>query len=220
MSKQANTFLFADLAGYAALTEAHGDEDAAELAADFFGCVRQLGPEYGGEEVKTIGDAILLRCDKAAAAVELGLRLVEDVGERPRFPLIRVGMHTGSAIERDGDWFGAAVNLAARVSGLAAGREVLLTEATRDAAGQPRGIEFRHRGVQRFKHISQLVDVYRATRAGERAEGLPIDPVCRMAVDPGQGAGVLTYEGVEYHFCSLDCACAFAATPEAYVALD
>jgi adenylate cyclase len=220
MTEQVSTFLFADMAGYAALTEAHGDQDAAELAADFFGCVRQLGPEYGGEEVKTIGDAVLLRCDKGAAAVELGLGPVEGVGERPRFPLIRVGMHTGSAIERDGDWFGAAVNLAARVSGLAAGREVLLTQATRDAVGQPGGIEFRHRGLQRFKHISQLIDVYRATRAGETAEGSPVDPVCRMAVDPGQGAGVVTYGGVEYHFCSLDCARAFATAPGEYAALD
>lgn len=218
--EQTNTFLFADMAGFAALTEAHGDEDAAELAADFFDCVRQLLPEYGGEEIKTIGDAVLLRCDEPAAAVQLGLRLVEEVGARPQFPILRVGMHTGPAIERHGDWFGAAVNLAARVSGLAGGREVLLTEATRDAAGEPEGIEFRHRGLQRFRHINQRVDVYRAARAGKKAEGLPIDPVCRMAVDPGRGAGALTYEGVEYHFCSLDCARAFAAAPEEYAPPD
>jgi class 3 adenylate cyclase len=40
------TFLFADLAGFTALTEAHGDEEAAELASDFFDQVRQLLPDY------------------------------------------------------------------------------------------------------------------------------------------------------------------------------
>jgi adenylate cyclase len=78
-----HTFVFADLAGFTALTEAHGDEQAAELAADFCDTVRELLPEYGAEEVKTIGDAVMLRCDEPGAAVELGLRLVDEVGARP-----------------------------------------------------------------------------------------------------------------------------------------
>jgi adenylate cyclase len=211
------TFLFADLAGFTALTEAHGDEEAAQLASDFFDRVRELLPEYGGEEIKTIGDAVLLRCEDATAAVDLGLRLVEEIGTRPQSPVLRVGMHTGPAIERGGDWFGAAVNLAARVSALAGGQEVLLSEATCDAAGKPAGIEFRHHGLQRFKHVNRPVEVYRAAREGEDSEGLPIDPVCHMAVDPGQSAGTLSYEGVGYHFCSLDCIRAFTAAPTDYV---
>lgn len=46
----------------------------------------------------------------------------------------RVGIDTGSAAERDGDWFGATVNLAARVTGAAGDGEVLITEATRRGA--------------------------------------------------------------------------------------
>jgi class 3 adenylate cyclase len=61
------TFLFADLAGFTALTEAHGDQEAAELASDFFDQVRQLLPDYRGEEIKTIGDACGVRkFDRAA----------------------------------------------------------------------------------------------------------------------------------------------------------
>jgi len=120
--EQAHTFLFADLAGFTALTEAHGDEEAADLAAEFFDCVRDLLPEYGGEEVKTIGDAVMLRCERPDAAVELGLRIVDEVRKRDHFPVVRVGMHTGPATERSNDWFGAAVNVAARVSGCRWGR--------------------------------------------------------------------------------------------------
>lgn len=215
--ERTHTFLFADMAGFTALTEAHGDEEAAELAADFFDCVRQLLPAYGGEEIKTIGDAVMLRCAEPKAAVELGLRIVEGIGARPKFPVVRVGMHTGPAIERNGDWFGASVNLAARVSGRAGGGEVLLTEATRQASADLDGIEFRHHGAQRFKNVNRPVDVYRAAPEGEESEGLPIDPVCRMAVDPGRVAGALTHEGIKYHFCSLECVRAFVAAPEDYV---
>jgi class 3 adenylate cyclase len=52
-------------------------------------------------------------------------------------------MHTGPAVERDGDWFGATVNLAARVSAAAAGGETLLTETTRTAAGEVEGARAR-----------------------------------------------------------------------------
>lgn len=214
--KQSSTFVFADLAGFTALTEAHGDERAAELAADFGDAVRALLPEYGAEEVKTIGDAVMLRCENAGAAVRLGLRIVDELGARPEFPIVRVGMHTGSAVERGGDWFGAAVNLAARVSGAAGGDEVLLTGATREAAGQLATIELHRRGRQRFKNVRDPIAIYRAVPEGQVKEGLPIDPVCRMAVDPGKAAGTLTFEGRDYHFCSMECVQAFAAAPQDY----
>src|SRR5215211_5937548 len=212
------TFLFADLSGFTALTEAHGDEQAADLVAGFCVAVRGLLAAHQAQEVKSIGDALMLRTGDAGAAIRLGLCIVQDVGARHGFPLVRVGMHTGSAVERGGDWFGATVNLAARVSALAGGQEVLLTEATRDAAGKTAGIEFRHRGLQHFRHVNRRVEVYRAAREGEMSEGLLIDPVCQMAVDSGQSAGTLCYEGVEYHFCSLDCIQAFAAAPADYAA--
>jgi class 3 adenylate cyclase len=51
------TFLFADIAGFTALTEAHGDEEAAALVADFCAAVRDELPASGGSYVKSIGDA-------------------------------------------------------------------------------------------------------------------------------------------------------------------
>jgi adenylate cyclase len=127
-------------------------------------------------------------------------------------------MHTGPAVERAGDWFGAAVNLAARVSGAAAGGEVLVTEATREAAGEVEEIALIERGRQSLRNVSEPVMLFAAHSAGERsARGLAIDPVCRMAVDPEHAAGSLRHQGVEYHFCSLDCARRFAEAPERYV---
>lgn len=214
------TFLFADLAGYTALTETHGDERAADLVAEFFAVVRGLLADYGAEEVKTVGDAVMLRVADAADAVGLGLRIVGEVGARHGHPGIRVGMHTGPAVERGGDYFGASVNLAARVAALAGAGEVLLSGETREAAGDLHGAAIVERGRQSLKNISEPVMIYAAGAEGGRvAAKLPIDPVCRMAVDPRHGAGSLSYEGVRYEFCSLRCAGAFADAPERFASL-
>jgi adenylate cyclase len=134
---ESGTFLFADIAGYTALTEAHGDLDAAELAATF--C---RASTTGGELVKTIGDAVMVRHADPADAVALGLMAAHDVIAGHGFPAVRVGMHHGPAIARAGDWFGATVNLAARVAAVAAGGEALLTETVREGAGELEGVDF------------------------------------------------------------------------------
>jgi class 3 adenylate cyclase/YHS domain-containing protein len=212
-----HTFVFADLAGFTALTEAMGDEDAADLAEDFCAEVRALLPDHDADEIKTIGDAVMLRAAEAREAIVLGLRIVHDVGGRHFFPTVRVGMHTGGAVERGGDWFGATVNIAARVSGEAGGGETLLTDATRQAAGEVSGIQLHDRGKRTLKNVAEPMSLFAAIREGERsAGGLPIDPVCRMAVDPDHAAGRLVHEEVEYHFCSLECAGRFAASPGRY----
>jgi len=215
------TFLFADLSGFTALTEAHGDEQAADLVGGFCVAVRRLLAAHQAQEVKSIGDALMLRTGDAAAAIRLGLCIVHDVGAQHGFPLVRVGMHTGPAVERGGDWFGATVNLAARLSAAAAGGDALLTATTRTAAGDVHGVELRERGRWTFRNVTEPVPVYAAVRQGARSPaGLPIDPVCRMAVDPWHSAGRLTHEGVEYCFCSLGCAGAFAQHPATYTAGD
>jgi adenylate cyclase len=212
-----HTFLFADLAGFTALTEAMGDEDAATLAQEFCAQLEALAPDYGAEPIKSIGDAVMLRADDAEKAIRLGLRITHGVGETHFFPTVRVGMHTGPAVERDGDWYGGAVNLAARVSGEASGSEVLLTDATRREAGELDGVELRDRGRRELRNVAEPVSLYAAVLEGEEtAEGLPIDPVCRMAVDPAHSAGQLLHEGTEYHFCSLACVTKFAAAPDLY----
>lgn len=152
--------------------------------------VRRLLAGYKAREVKAIGDALMIRAVHAAAAIRLGLCIVHDVGAQHGFPLVRVGMHTGPAVERDGDWFGATVNLAARVSAAAAGGELLLTEATRTVAGEVEGVALRERGRWTFRNVAAPVEVYAAVRQGAHSSaGLPIDPVCRMAVSPSRRPG-------------------------------
>jgi adenylate cyclase len=211
------TFLFADIAGFTALTEAHGDEDAAKLVADFSDAVKSELPAFGGAQIKTIGDALMLRIADPGQAVLLGLRIVHDVLSGHGAPAVRVGLHHGPAIERDGDYIGAAVNLAARVSAAATGGEVLLTARTATLAPNLSDVLYQSRGRQALRNIRDPVELVAAVRQGHTsAGGLVIDPVCSMAVDPDRAAGRLIYDDTTYFFCTLTCAGAFAQAPQGF----
>lgn len=211
------TFVFADLAGYTALTEAHGDEHAADTAATFCQTVRSVMHDYGAEEIKTIGDAILLRVPRADDAVRLAARLVGDHGARHQALSVRIGMHTGVAVCRDGDWFGAAVNIAARVSDLAVAGEVLLTSATADAAGHAlAALKPEPRGRRHLRHVRESVELFALRPTSTLGLPLAVDPVCRMTVDPERAPRRTIHQGRQYVFCSEECADAFLDTPERY----
>ena len=213
----AGTFLFADIAGFTALTEAHGDEEAANLVADFCDAVRAELPACDGAHLKTIGDALMLRVPDPGAAVLLGLRIAHDLMHAHGAPTIRVGLHHGPAVARDGDYFGATVNLAARVSGLAAGGEVLLTGHTAALAPDLPGVFYEPRGRQALRNVREPVELFAAVRTGEPGHRrLVIDPVCRMAVDPDHAAGRLTFDGQDHFFCTIGCAGEFARAPERF----
>jgi adenylate cyclase len=212
------TFVFADIAGFTALTEAHGDEQAATLVADFCDAVRAELPE-GAAHVKTIGDALMLRIPDPRQAITLALHIAHGVIRGHAAPAVRVGLHHGPAVERDGDYFGATVNVAARVSGLASGGEVLLTGHTAALAPNLEGVFYESRGREALRNVREPVEIFAATRQSASTQGqLPLDPVCRMAVDPDRAAGRLLHEGTAYFFCTLACVGEFARAPERYVA--
>jgi adenylate cyclase len=218
MSNAAATFAFADIAGFTALTEAHGDEAAFALVSDFTNAVRAELDSVQGEHVKTIGDALMLRIPDPGDGIVLGLRIANDLMLDHGAPTVRVGLHHGQALENEGDYFGAAVNLAARVSALATGGEVLVSGSTAALAPDLDGVFYESRGRQTLKNVAEPVEVFAALRLGGLSgDALPIDPVCRMAVDPDRAAGRLVHDAGVYFFCSLSCAGAFAQQPDRYV---
>jgi adenylate cyclase len=212
------TFIFADIAGFTALTEAHGDEAAARVVAEFSDAVTRELPAFDAEHVKTIGDALMLRVPDPRQAVLLGLRIARDVMRGKRAPAVRVGLHYGPAVERDGDYFGAAVNLAARVSAAATGGEVLLTGETAALARNLEGVQYESRGCSPLRNVREPVELVAAVRQSQtREHRFAIDPVCRMSVDPEHAAGRLVIDDTAYFFCSLTCAGTFARYPDRFV---
>lgn len=211
-----STFLVADLAGYTALTQAHGDEHAADVACAFADAVRALADDYEADNIKTIGDAVLLRVPDPVDAIHLAARIVGELGSRNRALGVCVGMDTGSAVERGGDWFGSAVNIASRVADLAVSGEILMTRATYDAvAGAVLPGQLQGRGEHEFKNLAEPLAVFALVPAGGTQE-LPVDPVCRMAVEPASATGRAVHGGRTYFFCSAECAAAFRERPDRY----
>lgn len=211
-----STFLFADIAGFTALTEAHGDERAADLVAAFTAQVKtRLSPGHG-ELVKSIGDALMLRLESSDEAVELARELAGATAQRHGYPDVRVGMNRGPAVHRGDDWFGATVNVAARVTAFAGAGEVLLTGAVYDALSAARRVGLVDRGPVHLRNVTEPVRIY-ACPPSDPGAPLVIDPVCRMQLDPRSCAGSLDYAGQTFRFCSLRCAELFAAQPELYV---
>jgi adenylate cyclase len=213
MTADAATFVFADIAGFTALTEAHGDEEAVALITRFSEAVEAELPAVNGEHLKTIGDALMLRVPDPGEAILLGIRVAHGLLGEHGAPSVRVGLHHGEAIERDGDYFGAAVNLAARVSSMAAGGEVLVSGQTAALVPELEGVVYESRGRHVLRNVTEPVELFAALPVGASAERLPIDPVCRMAVDPERAPGRLLHDGAAYYFCSLTCAGDFAREP-------
>ena len=211
------TFCFVDLEGFTALTEAQGDEDAADVATRFAALTRSvLGP--GDRLVKTIGDAVLVTSPSAGSGVALVERLLTEAAQDPRLPGLRAGMHHGGAVMRDEDVFGAAVNLAARVAAEANAGEVLGTEPIAVAA-RDHGIPVAELGEVSLKNVRGTVALFSLALVVGATE-TPADPVCHVRVDRRGAAGHLHYRGNDYWFCSLACAAAFASNPRWHTKVD
>ena len=159
MTAVTSTFLFADLVGWTALVLERGDDHGAEVAIGFRQCARRLlGPD--GEEIKSLGDGVMLRLDDPRCALDIGLRLVDE------FPVpARVGIHTGPAVERDGDWYGTTVNVAARLCSAAGGGEVLASEATLQACAQPLPLALSERRLHWLRNLREPVPAHLVERA-------------------------------------------------------
>jgi len=147
---------FADLAGYTRLTEEVGEEEALEVVERFVDVVGETLPDTA-RVIKTIGDEVMVVGTDAAALADWAVGLVALSTERP---LPRIGVHVGSALYRDGDYYGRAVNLAARVGARATGGEVLVTREVRDAAGK--NLLFQPIGEVKLKGFGEATELFLA----------------------------------------------------------
>jgi adenylate cyclase len=156
------TVAFADLVGFTRLGE--------EVAPDELGRVAERLVELAGEHlrgavrlVKTIGDAAMLVSPDAHALLEVSLDLVDAANAEGRdFPQLRVGLASGPALNRAGDWYGRPVNIASRVTALARPGSVLATRDVRDAANEH--YRWSSAGARSLKGVDEPVRLYRARR--------------------------------------------------------
>ena len=152
---------FMDVSGYTRLAEEAGDEEAATQAARFIEAVEDVAGESGGRLVKLLGDGVMLHFDDADGAVRGGLALVDRL-RGADLPAGRVGINAGPMVRRDGDYFGAVINIAARTAEYARPCEVLVTDEVVDAWRGGKGVHFRGIGRVKLKNVRHPIELYQA----------------------------------------------------------
>jgi len=127
--------MFADVTGSTKLYEAMGDEVANRIIGKVLDVMAKITEMYQGFVIKTIGDEIMCRFGSANDCVRAAKEIQEEIsagvqGETVSIQ-IKVGVHFGPAIlMEDGDVFGDAVNIAARMAGIAKGDQIITTADT------------------------------------------------------------------------------------------
>jgi adenylate cyclase len=153
---------FADLAGYTRLTEEAGEEEALDVVERFLDAVQHTLPD-DARVVKTIGDEVMVVAGDAPSLVDWAVGFQSLHVDRP---LPRIGIHHGRVLYRDGDYYGRAVNLAARVGARAAGGEVLVTRPVVGVAG--RHLQFTRVGEVKLKGFAEATELFLAGPAEPR----------------------------------------------------
>jgi adenylate cyclase len=151
------TFVFCDLKDFSAYADAHGDRAAADLFERLAVVVTsELG--HHGHVVKALGDGFMLSYREPGEAVTACVRIIDQM-RGGGAPGVHAGVHRGVVLYREGDYFGRAVNLAARLLGLAGRDEIFASDAVVHAtAGR---FDWESRGTQVIRGLGEPVCVYR-----------------------------------------------------------
>ena len=165
------TVCFADLVEFTRL----GEEIAPEELGMVAGRLEEMATAVAEPPVrlvKTIGDEVMLVSSEPEPMVAAALQLIAAAeAEGQQFPWLRAGIASGPTLPQSGDYYGRAVNLASRLTGVARPGSVVLDEASKDEAGD--GFDYSYVGERRLKGLDYRVKLYRARRPGEPRDRSP-----------------------------------------------
>jgi class 3 adenylate cyclase/tetratricopeptide (TPR) repeat protein len=133
------TIMMVDVVGSTALRRARGDADTDDILALLAEIVHDKVTAFGGRVRKSVGEGFLISFPSTAAAVraaaDIQMALLKrNTADPQRAVEVRIGIHTGQVTEQDGDLYGQAVHTAARITGQAAGGQILTSEEVREDA--------------------------------------------------------------------------------------
>jgi adenylate cyclase len=155
---------FADLVGYTAISAKLDAVELDLLVQAFMRECRDIVSRGGGRVVKELGDGIMFVTDEPVRGSLIALNLAEQIGRDKATPPARVGLVWGRVLGRFGDVFGPSVNLASRLTGLAAPGEVLVDASTAEALVGNAELTLEAQGAAAVPGVGQ-VQPYRLTRA-------------------------------------------------------
>jgi adenylate cyclase len=154
---------FLDLVGYTALAEGLDADELGTLVERFTEVAFDTVARAGGRIVKTIGDAVMFVAEQSRVAARIALDLSAASTRDDRLPEARAGLATGTVLSRQGDYFGAVVNLASRLTELAFPGTVLVSGET--AAALEDDADFALRRLRRRVRGIGRIEVFRLDAA-------------------------------------------------------
>lgn len=201
--------MMADLSGYTALTEVHGAESAAATIDRYMALVNR---SLAGDSVlhQRVGDEVMVVASNAIDLAYTATVLFQHAYEENHFLPLHAGLHFGPVLNREGSYFGSAVNLTARITAAAEPGKICCSEAfiQQLPAGHPFNLEAK--GPCQFKNVAAPVNLYELSCCSQDMnDGVHIDPVCRMILLPAMHPVHLEHEGRHFYFCSETCRLVF-----------
>lgn len=150
------SILFCDLKDFTAFADRQGDGAAVRMIDTFATTVMNERGEEAGL-TKLLGDGFMVVYHEPAAAVRAGMRIIREMRSVARLG-VHASVHHGPAVPREGDYFGQAVNLAARLLALAERDELLATAPVVERCPE---FDWEHSGSERVRGFSDVVQVYK-----------------------------------------------------------
>ena len=187
--RRLSAIMFTDIAGYTALTQAN-ESQAMRMLETHNRLIRPIIAKHHGVEVKTIGDSFLvefasaldaLRC---AAEIQSALSAYNSSSARVSKIRVRIGIHLGDVIHREGDVFGDAVNISSRIERLAEPGGVCISRQVYDQVRNKFELPLVPLGAKSLKNIDSPVDVYSVKMSWDGQRESAATDARRVAVLP------------------------------------
>jgi len=159
------TLLFTDIEGWTQIAERLGDQSAHRILQDHDRILRERVARHGGQAVKHMGDSLMAAFPSTTkalhCAIDMQKAFVDYNRQHPEFSIkVRVGLNSGESIQQEGDYFGKAVSVAARITYKARGGQILVSEVVRQLAGSVPEVAFRDAGRRVLKGITGRQRLY------------------------------------------------------------
>jgi TolB-like protein/class 3 adenylate cyclase/Flp pilus assembly protein TadD len=158
--------MFTDMVGYSALSQ-RDDQLALELLEEHRRLLREIFPRFHGTEVKTIGDAFLVEFNSALEAAQCAIAIQRALVKRnadvppDRRIELKIGIHIGDVVHRDGDVFGDGVNIASRIEPVAGAGGICVSMDVERQIRNTLDARFEKLAPTELKNISVPMDLFR-----------------------------------------------------------
>jgi len=165
--------MFTDMVGYSALAQ-RDDKVALELLEEHRRLLREIFPRFHGTEIKTIGDAFLVEFGSALEAAQCAIEIQRTLAKRnhdvtsDRRIELKIGIHIGDVVHRDGDVYGDGVNIASRIEQLAGAGGICVSMDVERQIRNALEARFEKFGTADLKNIKLPMDLFRIVLPWEK----------------------------------------------------